>query len=39
MSRYHAYEAAKRQWAAAHPAATSEQYDAAMQAIAKRFGI
>ena len=33
------YEAAKRAWIAAHPDATTEQYDAAMRAIAKRYGV
>ena len=37
--KYHAYEAAKRQWIAANPAATPEQYEKAMRLIAKRFGV
>lgn len=34
-----AYEAAKRAWIAANPGATPEQYEAAMRAIAARFGV
>ncbi len=34
-----AYEAAKRAWIEAHPGATPEQYEAAMKAIAERFGV
>lgn len=34
-----AYEAAKRAWVDANPGATSEQYDAAMRAIARRYGV
>lgn len=37
--RWQAYEAAKRAWIAAHPDATPEQYDAAMRAIARRYGV
>lgn len=36
---WHAYESAKRAWIAANPGATPEQYDAAMRALAKRYGI
>ena len=36
---WQAYEAAKREWIAAHPGATPEQYVAAMRAIAERLGI
>lgn len=36
---WQAYEAAKRAWIAKHPGATPEQYDAAMRAIAQRFGV
>ena len=39
MSKYRAYEAAKRQWIAANPAATPDQYEAAMRLLAKRYGI
>lgn len=39
MSRFHSYEAAKRAWAAAHTTATAEQYESAMRAIAKRYGV
>lgn len=36
---FQAYEQAKRAWAAVHPDATPEQYDAAMRAIAARLGV
>ena len=36
---WQAYEAAKREWIAAHPGATPEQYSAAMRALAKRYVI
>ena len=36
---WQAYEAAKRAWIAANPNATTEQYDAAMLAIAERHGV
>jgi len=36
---WQAYEAAKRAWIAANPNATPEQYDAAMRAIAERYGV
>jgi hypothetical protein len=36
---WQAYESAKREWIAAHPGATPEQYEAAMKAIAERLGI
>jgi hypothetical protein len=36
---WQAYEAAKRNWQAANPGATVEQYEAAMRAIAGRFGL
>ena len=39
MSKYHAYEAAKRQWIAKHPSATPDQYEAAMRLLEKRYGI
>lgn len=39
MSKYHAYEAAKRQWIAANPAATPEEYEKAMRKLARRYGI
>lgn len=34
-----AYEAAKRAWVEANPNAAPEQYEAAMRAIAKRYGV
>ena len=34
-----AYEAAKRAWIAANPNATAEQYEAAMRAIARCYGV
>ena len=37
--RWQAYEAAKRAWIAANPNATTEQYDAAMRAIAEMCGV
>ena len=36
---WQAYEAAKRAWIEEHPGATPEQYEAAMRAIAKRYGV
>jgi hypothetical protein len=39
VSRYAAYEAAKRSWANANQGATAEQYEAAMREIARRYGI
>ena len=36
---WQAYEAAKRAWIDANPAATPEQYSAAMRAIADRCGV
>ncbi len=36
---WQAYEAAKREWIAANPGATPEQYSAAMRAIARRYGV
>ena len=36
---WQAYEAAKASWIKRHPAATSEQYEAAMRALAKRYGV
>ena len=36
---YRAYEAAKRQWIAANPAATPEEYEKAIRMLAKRYGI
>ena len=36
---WQAYEAAKRAWIEAHPGATPEQYEAAMRAIARRYGV
>ena len=37
--RWQAYEAAKRAWVDANPGATSEQYEAAMRAIAELYGV
>lgn len=34
-----AYEAAKRAWIAANPAATADEYEQAMRAIAARYGL
>jgi hypothetical protein len=39
QQRAQAYEAAKRRWAAQNPAATAEQYEAAVQGIARRLGV
>lgn len=39
MNPYSAYEAAKQAWLRANSAATSEQIEAAFQAIAKRLGV
>lgn len=36
---WQAYEAAKASWIKRHPAATSEQYEAAMKALAKQFKV
>jgi len=36
---YLGYESAKRQWIAANPNATPEQYTAAIRKIAERFGV
>ena len=36
---WQAYEAAKREWIAANPGATPEQYVAAMKAIAEQLGV
>lgn len=36
---WQAYEAAKRQWADAHPNASPAEYDAAMRAIVERLGL
>lgn len=36
---WQAYEAAKRAWIGANPSATPEQYEAAMRALAKRYGV
>lgn len=33
------YEAAKKEWAAAHPEATPEEYQQAMHTIAERLGV
>ena len=33
------YEQLKREWVLSHPDATPSQYEAAMQALAKRLGI
>lgn len=33
------YEQAKREWVAAHPEATSAEYEQAMRAIAARLGV
>lgn len=39
QQRAQAYEAAKRRWAAQNPGATAEQYEAAVQGIARRLGV
>jgi len=39
VSKYAMYEAAKRSWTCANPGATAEQYEAAMRAIARRYGV
>lgn len=39
MSLYQLYEADKQAWALANPNATPQEYEAAMQAIAKQAGI
>ena len=36
---WQAYEAAKRAWIDANPGATPEQYETAMRAIARRYGV
>lgn len=36
---WQAFNQAKQQWIKANPHATSEQYEAAMQALAQRFGV
>ena len=36
---YQAYEAAKHAWIEANPAATADEYEAAMQALAADLGI
>ncbi len=36
---WQAYESAKRAWIDANPGATAEQYEAAMRAIARRYGV
>lgn len=36
---YHGYEAAKNAWTRNHPGATAEQYEAAMRAIARKYGV
>ena len=36
---HQAYESAKASWIKRHPAATPEQYEAAMKAIAERLGV
>lgn len=36
---FDAYEAAKREWIAAHPKATAEEYEQAMREIAARLGV
>jgi len=38
-SNYARYEAEKAIWASSHPDSTSEQYEAAMRAIAKACGV
>lgn len=38
-SSWHAYEAAKAAWIAAHPNATPAEYEAAMRRIARRLGL
>lgn len=39
MSKYTLYESAKRAWACQNPRATADQYEAAMRAIAQRYGV
>jgi hypothetical protein len=39
QQRWQAYEAAKCSWEAANPGASSEQYETAMQEIARRYGL
>lgn len=39
MNKYHQYEAAKREWIAANPGATPDQYHRACMAIARRLGL
>jgi hypothetical protein len=39
QQRAQAYEAAKRRWSAQNQAASAEQYEAAMQGIARRLGL
>ena len=39
QQRAQAYEAAKCVWAAQNPAASADQYEAAIQAIARRLGL
>jgi hypothetical protein len=36
---WQAYEAAKASWIKRHPNATTEQYEAAMKALARRFKV
>lgn len=39
VNKHAMYEAAKRTWTRANPEATAEQYEAAMRAIARRYGV
>ena len=39
MTVYEAYRAQKAEWIAANPGATPQQYEAALEAIAKRLGL
>ena len=39
MNEYALYEAAKRAWKQNNPCATCAQYEAAMRAIAARYGV
>ena len=36
---WQAFSQAKRRWVESNPSATPEQYEAAMQALAQRFGV
>lgn len=39
MTDWHAYESAKRAWVAANPSASPAEYEKAMRAIARRYGV